>query len=167
MDKETKKYLVVMSLVNGVLLGIAAGVFFLTPLRPLFPMFVALGFTFAVGCDIKKTKNYLSSFYFGIVWGLLYIYADGLFRSWGMGETANIAINTFLITAVVLIMHLIVLRNTWLNAASFAFCGLTLTTSQWGENLLAVAVAVTLGVLVGVLTDPVTALILKKKNKTE
>lgn len=169
MDSEKKKYWVVMSLSDAVILGIASWLFYLTPFRPLYPMFIALGLTFALGCDVKKTHNYILSFLMGIAWGLFYIFCDGVLAGTGLSYPVNIGLNTLFITAVVLLVNGLVLCKTWFNVACFAFCGLSLTTSQWGENVVGVALAGIIGIIVGMLTEISTQWILKcmkRRNKS-
>lgn len=167
MDKEFKRYWVVMSLVDAVILGIAAGLFFLTPLRPMYPMFIALGLTFALGCDYKKTHNYILSFIMGIGWGLFYIWCDSLMSLTKLSYPLNIGLNTLFITVAVLLVNGLVLKKTWFNIACFAFCGLSLVTSQWGENIVGIIVAGILGILVGVLTEVFTQKILKAADRNK
>ena len=88
----------------------------------------------------------------GVIWALLYLQMDGLLRNAGLNIGVVTGVCTLVITFVVCAVHMIPLAKTWLNVVPLVFAGLTVTFSQGGQNLVAVAI------------EPVTGIFMKKEN---
>ncbi|NLN98471.1 MAG: DUF1097 domain-containing protein [Eubacteriaceae bacterium] len=158
-------YFLKMSLVSGSLAGIVLGIYQISPFSNLmWPIFIGLGVTFASGAELEKTPNYLFCMISGVLWALLYLKMDGFLRLLGLNVGVVTGICTLLITFVVCVTHLILLAETWLNVVPLVFAGLTVTFSQGGQNLIGVIVGLACGILIAVAIEPVTNLLVNKKE---
>ena len=148
-----KKYSIYYSLWISITTALYAVIYLSSPLGNygiMWMTFVSLPIFFTAGAKLQELPHYICSMVAGIIWGIINLWFIQLIISQGLGSTWANALNLLLITIVCLVIHFVLLGETWFGKVPMLFGGLSMTFSQGGKNLLPVGMTLLCGLLLGV-----------------
>lgn len=141
---------------TAVLAAIYGAVFAYTPLNTVVQggyLWISLGALAVYFCDgaaAKLLPNYTFSTLAGLIWGFLGITAVGLMINSGLSATVATCITLFVLTLIVVGLHIILLEKTWFNKSTMVFATLAFVFSQGGTNIIYIGFSILGGFLLGV-----------------
>jgi len=132
----------------GLWTGLYTLAYILSPLGEygvMWATYVALPIYFLSGVKKSEFLNYAVSGVTGVGWGLVYITLTSLLISQGMSDLWANGLVCFVVTAVCLIIHFILLDKTPLNKVPAIFGAIASTFSTGGEKILPLMITLVLG----------------------
>ncbi|MGD0152273.1 MAG: DUF1097 domain-containing protein [Thermacetogeniaceae bacterium] len=147
--------MVSLSIIVGVVFGLFCCIFQFFPLSNLgvlWMAFASAALYFNGGGNTKEFPNYALSFIVGCAWGLLYVWGVGFLVKAGLSVPLTLLVDVGVITAVVCLVHFILLAKTWLNHAPSIFLAIALTFSLGGKDLIAEIVTVICGFILVIIS---------------
>lgn len=158
-----KKLMWTWALCTAVLAAIYGAIFAYTPLNTVVPggyLWISLGALAVYFCDgaaVKLLPNYTFSALAGLIWGSLGVTGIGLMIGLGLSATLATCIGLFVLTLIVVGLHIILLEKTWFNKSSMVFATLAFVFSQGGTNIIYIGLSIFGGFLLGVAISTVQA----------
>jgi hypothetical protein len=128
--------------------------------------FASAALYFNGGGDPKNFPNYACSFIIGCAWGLLYVWGVGFLVKAGLNVPLTLLVDVGVITAIVCLVHFILLAKTWLNHAPSIFMAIAFTFSLGGKDLVAEIVTVVCGFVLAIICLEGNKLFTKLSNKS-
>ena len=156
---------IVTAAVRGVAFAAVTFAFISIPMLSGFLWCVYIGFflTMAFGAKRDEYKNYLCSLLIGYLWAFLYVNAHMFLEGvLGIPSKAAIVLAEFVLTFILLFIHIKLLGNTPFNKIPAVFAAVaTIFASGGTENTVYCAVSAAIGITMATLTEMIIVRIMR------
>ena len=166
-----KKHIAAISVISSIPCAIVCAIYTILP-EPMngliWCMFLGYFPTFAKGAEVKQLPNYLCSITAGVVWSIIYHYFFlFLLVSLGLSLTASMFLDVFVITALLMFVHIALLGNTRFNIIPLMFPPIASIFATGNPSFVPYcAISIVIGCLLATYNDSICNFVLRSKLAT-
>ena len=119
-------------------------------------IFVGFCTTYLYGATVKDTPKVISSYAVGVIWALAFNYFFIWLLQLGVGSALAMFLDVFVITVVLMFVHIGFLQNTWVNKVPMLFPPVFLIFQCGGDMSVYpyMLISLVVGALTAIITDP-------------
>lgn len=149
----SKKAMVLFSVWTSFWVMVFFTVYNFTPIQPLgWVMFVVLTLYLVTGYKPQQVLGAAACLACGLLWGQLYLLAIGWMAGLGIDYNVAFAIGVLVVTIASIVVHMVLLGDTFLGTTPYIFAGVFLTFSPAGADLPGTCITLACGLALAVLS---------------